>query len=339
MLGIDTRAARITWTVALVLLALYLVYLSRSTLFLFILAMLFAYFMSPLVNLIDRLLPASRTRKLALALAYILLVGIVVGAAILLGSKVVDEANQLAKVFPQKVDALSASFDRYVPDSLKTELTTRSAALVGSLPQAGIHFLAFASNLIYLFIIPVLAFFFLKDGAAIREHLLSFVDAGPRHDLFEKVFDDIHEVLANYTRALAMLALGAFCAYSIFLAVLRVPYAILLGTLAGVLEFIPILGPLVAAGVILVATAVSGASVIPILIFAGGFRLFQDYVASPHVMGQGMELHPLLVLFGVFAGAEVSGVPGAFLSVPLLAVVRVLYLRLREKHIATRLTA
>ena len=56
-------------------------------------------------------------------------------------------------------------------------------------------------------------------------------------------------------------------------------------------------------------------------------------------MGQGMELHPLLVLFGVFAGAEVSGVPGAFLSVPLLAVVRVLYLRLREKHIATRLTA
>ena len=56
--------------------------------------------------------------------------------------------------------------------------------------------------------------------------------------------------------------------------------------------------------------------------------MFQDYVLSPHLMGQGVELHPLLVLFGVFGGAEVAGVAGSFLSVPVLAMARILYLRI-----------
>ena len=60
MLGIDRSAARCTWTAALVVLLLWLVYLVRGTLFIFILALLFAYLLSPLVNLIDRFLPGSR---------------------------------------------------------------------------------------------------------------------------------------------------------------------------------------------------------------------------------------------------------------------------------------
>ena len=60
--------------------------------------------------------------------------------------------------------------------------------------------------------------------------------------------------------------------------------------------------------------------------------MLQDYVLSPHLMGRGVELHPLLVLFGVFAGAEVAGVAGTFLSVPALALCRILYLRLRKAH-------
>ena len=77
MLGIDRQAARYTWTAALVLLLLWLVYQVRSTLFVFILAVLFAYLLSPLVNLLDRFLP-TRTRTPALALAYVIFIGVVV---------------------------------------------------------------------------------------------------------------------------------------------------------------------------------------------------------------------------------------------------------------------
>jgi predicted PurR-regulated permease PerM len=54
-------------------------------------------------------------------------------------------------------------------------------------------------------------------------------------------------------------------------------------------------------------------------------------------MEQGVELHPLLVLFGVFAGAEIAGVPGTFLSVPVLALLRILYLRIRKARLSTQL--
>jgi predicted PurR-regulated permease PerM len=67
MLGFDQRAARSTWTAALVLLLLYLVFLARTTLFVFTLAMLFAYLLAPLVDLLDRIFPARSTRTVARA--------------------------------------------------------------------------------------------------------------------------------------------------------------------------------------------------------------------------------------------------------------------------------
>ena len=334
MLGIDSRAARSTWTAALVVLALWLVYLVRSTLLIFILAVLFAYLLAPLVNLLDRLLPTSPTRTPALLLAYVLLVGLVAVGAIVLGTKVVEQATQLASVFPQKFQGLVDSFQANVPDRLKTEVAARSNDLFAALPQFGLKFLTLASNLIYVVIIPVLAFFFLKDGAAIRDHVLALVEAGPRHKLLDEVMADIHLLLAHYMRALVLLSAVAFAAYSIFFSVLGIPYGILLGALAASLEFIPTLGPLVASAIILLVAAVSGGHLLAIVIFIIAFRMFQDYLVAPHLMGQGVELHPLLVLFGVFAGAEVAGVPGAFLSVPVLALARVLYLRIRHTRIS-----
>ena len=78
---------------------------------------------------------------------------------------------------------------------------------------------------------------------------------------------------------------------------------------------------------------VGGAHVLAVLIFLLIYRMMQDYVLSPHLMGSGVELHPLLVLFGVFAGAEIAGIAGTFLSVPVLALVRILYLRLRKSQL------
>ena len=66
------------------------------------------------------------------------------------------------------------------------------------------------------------------------------------------------------------------------------------------------------------------------LFFWALYRLFQDYVLSPHLMSKGVELHPLLIIFGVFAGGEIGGVAGIFLSVPVLALIRLLYHRLRN---------
>ena len=342
MLGIDRTAARYTWTAALVLLFVALIYQVRATLFLFTLAVLFAYLLSPAVDLLDRALP-GRARTVALAIVYVLFVALVVFGVTQIGSRVAEEAKALAGKFPallenlQKQSANSpvGSLQQQLIANIRSGITHKVNEVVGALPNAGLKFLEVASNIIYVVIVPILAFFFLKDGVLIRTHLLEMASTSESMRTFvDDLFADIHALLARYMRALVILSMSTFVSYSTFFTIMSVPYGVLLAVVAMMLEFIPMIGPLVAGSVILIVVGVSGQGVLPILIFLLVFRLFQDYVISPHVMGQGVELHPLLVLFGVLAGAEVAGVAGSFLSVPLLALVRIMYLRMRRQRLA-----
>ena len=344
MFGIDRHVARAVWTVALVLLLLVLVFLVRKTLFVFIVALLLAYLLSPLVNLLDRLGPRRRTRIAALSAAYAILILALVLVGQQIGSRVVEEANSLSRRAPEMLahwekaaaqpDATAGWVQGQLADRLRIEVSKWSSDLFAGLPKVGIRLLGFASDLVYVVIVPILAFFFLKDGFVFREHILALVDDGPRRVLLDDVMADVHLLLAHYMRALVLLSCATFVSYSIFFAILGVPYGILLATTAFLLEFIPMLGPLAAGAIILAVALVSGEHALAVLIFLLAYRMFQDYVLSPHVMGTGVELHPLLVLFGVFAGAEVAGIPGAFLSVPVLALVRVLYFRMRKARAA-----
>src|SRR5579871_618558 len=347
MLGVNRRAAQYAWTVALVALLLYLVYLVRTILFVFILALLFAYLLSPLVNLLDRALPTNRTRTLALGLAYVIFVGVVIIVGIQIGSRVVDEANTLAKKFPEMLANLERpspsappvinSLKQQILGKVQGQITERSGDIVAAVSKLGLKAITVASSLIFVAIIPILAFFFLKDAHLIRQHILDMVEDGPRRELLDDVMADVHLLLAHYMRALVLLSAAAFTAYNIFFLIVGVPYGVLLGALAGMLEFIPMLGPFTAGVTILIVAAVSGGPVLTVLIFLLVYRLFQDYILSPQLMGQGVELHPLLVLFGVFAGAEIAGIAGTFLSVPVLALVRIVYLRIRRARLGAHL--
>jgi predicted PurR-regulated permease PerM len=348
MFGIDRQAARSAWTAVLIVLLLYLIYLIRSTLFIFILALLFAYLLSPLVDLLDRVLPASRTRTPALLLAYIIFVGLAVLMGIEIGSRVVDQANKLGKELPPKVrtwmetPSQSPTLNEIkvkVLERVETEVGQWSTDLLSALPQAGLKFISVASDLIFVVIIPILGFFFLKDGRVIREHVLDLVEDGPRRALLDDVLADVHLLLAHYMRALFLLSLAAFSAYGVFFSIMSVPYGILLAAVACLLEFIPMIGPLTAGIMIMAVAILANSHVVAILIFILAFRMFQDYILSPHLMGQGVELHPLLVLFGVFAGAEVAGIAGTFLSVPVLALVRIVYVRIRKARLNARLVS
>jgi predicted PurR-regulated permease PerM len=344
MLGLESKAARYTWTAALVVVALVLVYLLRSTLFVFTLALLFAYLLSPLVNLLDRALPTNRTRTMALALAYVIFIAIVVLVVSQVGVRVVDQAHALSKKLPDMMVKWEApvpaapanvnSMKAQVVEALRAELYKRASDILNLLPGASLKFLSVATGLIYVVIVPILSFFFLKDAEVIRAHVLSLVDAGPRRSLVDGLLADIHLLLAHYMRALVLLSLSTFTAYSIFFTILNMPFGVLLAVLAMCLEFIPMIGPLTAAAAILIVAAISGEPILTLLIFLVAFRLVQDYVISPNVMGQGVELHPLLILFGVFGGAEVAGVAGSFLSVPVLALARIVYLRVRRARLA-----
>jgi predicted PurR-regulated permease PerM len=345
MLGFDRRAARYTLTTAAVVLLLWLIYMVRGTLFIFILALLFAYLLSPLVDLLDRVLP-SRRRTPALALAYVIFVGVTAFVVMKIGATVAVQARAFQQDLPKRIaqfeepnPKLPASvndFKAQLIQQIREQLS--DGAMMGTVAQAGLKFLTFAGELIYVVVIPILAFFFLKEGKTIRDNLLALVEDGSRRALLDDVLADIHLLLAHYMRALVVLSAATFMVYGVFFAVFGVPYGVLLSAVAAVLEFIPMIGPLSSGVVIVLVAALSHSHPLAVLVFLLVYRVFQDYVLQPHLMGQGVEVHPLLVIFGVFAGGEIAGIPGTFLSVPVIALVRILFVRIRKARMAAALS-
>lgn len=347
MLGIDERALRIIWTAFLFGLLLVIVYYIRSTLILFAGSIFLAYMLSPIVALVERFIP--RRRNLALALVYVLLIGIIVLLGFELIPTLTTEATNLMRSLPALVSGGSLAklplphwlepIRAQVVAAMNREATNLETSVVPFLQQAGTRILSGLGDVLPVILIPILAFFFLKDARTIRDALLGAVEPGHDRTTAELILDDIHLVLKNYIRALVLLSIAAFIAWSIFLSSMRYPYELLLAGIAAVLEFIPVIGPAAALAIMLIVFAVTGAGgLLWIVIFWGCFRIFQDYVLNPFLMSTGIELHPLLVLFGVLAGDRIAGIPGMFFSVPAIAILRVIYSHLRASYRARQLS-
>jgi predicted PurR-regulated permease PerM len=342
MLGVDSRAARGAWSVFLVALTLTLVYCIRHTLLIFMVALLVAYLLSPLVNLVDRIARGRFSRNLSLGVVYVLLIAALGMALSALGARVVDEAATLAARLPDLIRWLDQPVNSPMPEwiapvrvsllaTLRSFLEQHSQDALPLIQRMGRELLALIGNLLFLILVPILSFFFLRDGTEIRENLVALVPEGPRRQLLEEIFGDVHLLLAQFMRALMTLSAATFVFYSLFLAVMGAPYAVLLATIAGVLEFIPVVGPLSAAATILLVAGFSGyPHLLWIVVFLAVYRLFQDYVLQPYLMSSGIQVHPLLIIFGVLAGEQVGGVAGIVLSIPTIAILRVIFLRIRK---------
>jgi predicted PurR-regulated permease PerM len=342
MLAIDQRTLRIVWTVFLFGLLIFLIYQISETLLVFAAAIFFAYMLSPVVALIERFMP--KRRALALGIVYILLVGALVGLGFALIPQLISEATSLLTRLPGllttgnvakiPMPSWAEGYRTQVMEALTREAASLQASAVPFIQRTGTQILSGVGSLLPIILVPILAFFFLKDARDIRSAVLDTFDR-PQRGTVESIMKDVHEVLRSYIRALVILAAASFAAWTIFLNFMGEPYGLLLAGLAGVLEFIPVIGPTGALAIILIVTGIAGAGgLIWILIFWALYRVFQDYVLNPFLMSSGVELHPLLVLFGVLAGAKIGGIAGIFFSVPLLAILKIALTHLQHMYAA-----
>ena len=337
MLLTDSRTARVLVTVLLFALALGFLYVARATLIAFLFAIFFAYLMSPLVANLEKLL---KGRGRAIAVIYTLLLAIVVVFFVLVGPKVTREGARLGQSLPSMLSKLSSGeltekmsdhgWSRNSIDFVKTFLSSHQQDIEVLAQRIGIRIADVAKQAWLLFIVPLLSIFFLKDGRLFSGFLLSTVQSRPQREFLENVLNDLNHMLAHFIRAQLILAALTLVVYSAFLSLVRAPNPLVLGTLGGMLEFIPVLGPLVGALTIMVVALVTGyPHWLLLLVFLGGWRLMQDYVSSPRIMGESMELHPLAAIFGVMAGGEVAGILGIYLSIPVMASLRIVFRRWR----------
>ncbi|MBZ5673377.1 MAG: AI-2E family transporter [Acidobacteriia bacterium] len=343
MLELDGRVLRAAWTVFVFVLAIALIYLSRGTIVIFTLAIFLAHLIAPLVEHVQRWAPRNVSRNTVLAVVYLALVAIALAVLIPVGAKIAEQASALAMRLPDalKSDPLSRFplpgwLEEWRPrltEFLVEQTTGLGDRVLPFLKEIGPGILSGLGNLVAAVLIPILSFFFLKDGRLMRNWFVECIQAH-RQSLAEEILDDLHVLVAQYIRALVLLAMATFASYSIALSALGAPYAVLLAGIAGMLELIPFVGPLTAGVVAILVAAVSGyPHLLWILIFLIVYRLFQDYVLSPYLLSSSIEIHPLLVLFGVLAGEQVAGIPGMFFSVPVIAALRIVLVRMRRQQV------
>ncbi len=341
MFGLDRHAARVTATVLVFAAAIALVYALRRVLLLFAFSLFFAYLIFPLVRLVERGMPKAYRRALAIGVVYLaLLVGL--GAA---GASIVPRLTREVTSLAQKVPQMSEQIEsgRIVGNVLRTSswrdegvrqleeiVRTHAPQIIDYAQRAVTGLLKWLSGAWVIVLIPVLAFFILKDAERVGAGLEALVEDPSHRRLWYDIADDLHLLLGEYVRALIALSLITFVVWSLLFFLAGVPYAMVLAAIGGTLEFIPVVGPL-AGGVIVVSVALFTGYPHPWLLagFVLGWRLVQDYVSSPQIMGRGIEVHPALVIFGVIAGGEIGGPAGMFLSVPVIAALRVIWRRVR----------
>jgi predicted PurR-regulated permease PerM len=171
----------------------------------------------------------------------------------------------------------------------------------------------------------------LKDASTFEQNVIALLPNERMQKRAHWLLQDVSRTLAAYIRAqiTACLVVGAIA--MIGLSLIGAPYPIVLGGVAGVLEFVPLVGPLMASLSIFGLTlTISAQKALIVALFLVILRMVQDYVIYPRIVGHGIKMHPLVVIMAILAGAEIGGLVGIFLSIPVVGLVIVFFSHYRS---------
>src|SRR5712691_11850941 len=323
---------------------LWVLYRLTTVILLVVLSIFFAYLVAPLVDLVQRpfrIRGHERMMPRALAIAIVYLVAFAgIGLAIyFLAPQLAaqfPEFKQQATAYYQTISGYTDHLNQYfkqhrMPEGLVDAVNKTALGLIaqgGGIVSAAVErMLGLIIYLPWLVLIPILSFFFLKDADAFRRSALAMLPRGRIRWRGDEFIQDVNSALAAYTRAQLTACLLVGAVSSLGFALIGLPSPLVLGLIAGILEFVPLVGPLtVAILAVLLALLHSGwVMALVVLAFLGVLRGVQDWWIYPRIIGVGIHLHPLAVILAILAGAEIAGVAGIFLAIPMIAIITVTY--------------
>lgn len=342
--------------VALLAVALTIVtivlYVGREALGPFIVGLLVVYLLAPPVEWLSR---RRVPRPIAILAVYGVAIVLVVEGLNLMLQPLVDQIRQFAADLPGLVARLQAQLAQFgaiyrgleLPPAVRQAIDERLAKLAagdfGVDPTVLLPVLqattAIVVTLLTFLIVPVWAFFVLKDRPQLAR---AFESAMPREWLpdIEAVTSIVGRVFGSWVRGQVLLGLVVGIATFVGLFVLGetvnpifTRFAVLLSVIAGVLELLPIIGPILAAipAILLAATAGIEATTAAFILYLGIQQLENNFLV-PKIQGDAVELHPAAVMFAIIIGGALAGLLGAILALPMVAafrdVVRYLFRRL-----------
>ena len=343
---------RLQWA-ALGLGVFWLIWLLAPILSPFVFALMLAWLGDPLV---DRLERAGRSRNTAVTLVFTMMALIVLAALLILVPLIERQIATLIESLPHYRDWFMLTAVPWVEQRLRVEISEWldfghlwqllrdnwdsaggvATTLLGYLSRSGFAVIGLVANIALL---PIITFFFLRDWDNLVERVASLI---PRDHLptVNRLARESSDVLGAFLRGqfLVMLVLGVM--YGLGLWAVGLDLGILIGLIAGLLTFVPYLGP--ASGIILgvIAALVQYGDwqhVAGVLVVFGIGQVIESYVLTPKLVGDRIGLHPVAVIFAVLAGGQLFGFLGMLLALPVAAVVNVLLRYAQERYRHSRL--
>lgn len=327
--SVETRR----WVIlALIIGAVWLIYQELEILPPIILALLLAYLINPLVTYLHRRQRISRF--FAVVLIYLALIFVLIGAVSLLTPVLVREVRglfgQLDQILARvsRVPLLDALGIRIDSASLADQLRAEMATLASALPRV---LIGAASSVLSVLLVLVLSFYLLIDAETIG-HGIDGLVPGDYHEEWQRIKSEFGRIWSSFLRGQVVLAIIIGAMVTLTLMILGVPNALFLGLLAGVLEVVPNIGPIIAMIPAVLIALFQGSNnwVIDNTVFAliviAAYTVIQqleNHIIVPKVIGESVNLPPVVILIGAFAGANLAGVLGIFLAAPVLATARV----------------
>ena len=351
MFSLDDRAGNVVTTLALFAGVAAIIFMARGAFLILLLSVFFAYLLEPAVNWLQRRSWLGRKNRIW-AIAQVCFIGTLVLGTLgyELGPPLAAQLKNLNTAIAEIVDSPSEGNpagtpgDRYRLSSpqarrLRDVLARHHDFIAHALDRSAASIAYVAASAVWLFAVPILAVFILRDGRHMAEAIIQAGERRRHRAVVRRVLERIDAMLANYLRAQLALAGFSFGFYTVSMLLLRFPYAMALGLVGGILEFVPTVGWIASALAILTIGLLTHSHWIWMAGLLVGWRLTLDYAISPHIMSKNLQLQPLIVIFALMVGGQAGGIAGLYLSVPIVAALRIVWLECFSAQNSTALPA
>jgi predicted PurR-regulated permease PerM len=340
----------------IVALLFYFLYRIRIAIIPVILAMGIAYLLSPLVNWMSK----KMKRVFAIIIAYIIFTGVFFVLFFFTIPMIIDQFNAFIVSFPLYINNFTEMINNFIKTSaiidtienvtgkevLPLDSNASTAYVINTFGLSGSNFLqsatvftrSFINIIITIIIGPFLSIYIIKDADRLRKLFINVLPPRAKHQA-SVILDRINNVSGRYIRGqiLVSIIIGILCA--IVLLLLKVDFAILLGFIAGALNLIPFLGPVLGAiPAALAALFVSPLTALLVILLFIVVQQIDNYFISPNIMKIQVGVHPAVIVFVLIAAGALFGLFGMLLAVPVTAVLQSIlkYYLLERKNIRSR---
>ena len=298
----------------------YLLTQITEVLLLIFVATILAVALDPVVDFLKRHGFRRGLAVITVVLSILLLIG---GVIVLLITPIITQTQMLIEQFPRLVDTiLRSTYSDAVIKNFNTAITTQLADASGGLIKITIDVVTAVASLITVLFFTA---YLLLDMPRLKSFVLGFVVKESSKDILTSVFSDIEKRLGGWVRGelvlMSAIGLGVFAGLSL----LQISYAVPLAVLSGLLEIVPIIGPLISAvPAIVVGFAISpltGLGVVGLFIIV---HQLENNFLVPKVMQKAVDLNPLVTMIAILIGGKLLGIVGALLAVPVTLVVLII---------------